>query len=384
MTILFNKAKQLVVAFCSASLLSACMTVNADMSYEAYEAKLQSGEIPSDGDLPTLKSEHKSSPVERRVGEAQGSSDKSSLNNKGGNGPLEDQPLILDTEQLADDDGIGSMNFQWQVQEPTGRWVIADGGSSHAFTPRQKDVGKPLRAKIDYLDGQGTLETIITPATDPVRNVNDLPVGRPSIAGMPQEDETLQIDSSSVNDEDGLGTINYQWERSIDGLEWTPYPGNAGDPSLLRLSQAEVGYAYRGVISYVDGFGTKESMITTSSNIVRNLDDPTVGGLEMSGSYQKGSVLKVDTSKISDEDGIASINVSWQISNDGRNWRAASDVKNRALKLSSSEVGMVVRASAIVVDNYGSQAIIYGPVSTPIANVNAKPRGMVRIMAAEK
>jgi len=104
----------------------------------------------------------------------------------------------------------------------------------------------------------------------------------------------------------------------------------------------------------------------------------------MSGSYQKGSVLKVDTSKISDEDGIASINVSWHISNDGRNWRAASDVKNRALKLSSSEVGMVVRASAIVVDNYGSQAIIYGPVSTPIANVNAKPRGMVRIMAAEK
>jgi len=43
----------------------------------------------------------------------------------------------------------------------------------------------------------------------------------------------------------------------------------------------------------------------------------------------------------------------------------------------------VVRAKAVIVDNFGNQSTLYSSVSTPIENVNSKPRGTVRIMAAE-
>ena len=369
----FFKVKQLIVAISSATLLSACVTVSADMSYEAYEAKKNKNTSQPD---PSANNRAESTA-------AQATNRKSAQSTKGGGGPLEDQPLILDTEQLVDDDGIGQVNVQWQAQTSAGRWVVLEGGNSQAFTPRQSEVGKPLRAKIEYLDGLGTLETIITPATGPVQNVNDLPTGRPSLVGYAQEDETLQIDVTTMNDEDGLGAITYQWERSVDGIQWKPYASNTSDPSLLRLSQAEVGYAYRGTIRYTDGFGVQESMATTSSASVQNLDDPAVGTLNISGLFRKGQDLSVDISQISDEDGVASINATWQISGDGQNWSNAPNVKDRVLNLNNNHVGKVVRAKAVVIDNFGNQSTLYSSVSTPIENVNSKPRGTVRIMAAE-
>ena len=45
-------------------------------------------------------------------------------------GPLEGQTLILDTEGLIDEDGIGQLHFQWQIQETTGRWSMVDEGTS--------------------------------------------------------------------------------------------------------------------------------------------------------------------------------------------------------------------------------------------------------------
>jgi hypothetical protein len=354
----------------TALALSACMTVNADMSYEAYEAKRNKATATLDNTAPT-KSSAATQSTQRTVAQ------------KAGGGPLEDQPLILDTEQLIDDDGIGQVNVQWQAQSNAGRWVVIEGGNTQAFTPRQSEVGKPLRAKIEYLDGQGTLESIVTPATGPVQNVNDLPSGRPTLVGYAQEDETLQIDVSTMNDEDGLGPITYTWERSIDGIKWLPYSSNSSDPSLLRLTQAEVGYAYRGTIAYTDGFGAKESMATASSSAVQNLDDPATGTLIISGVFRKGQELSVDMSQIKDEDGVASINATWQVSSDGQNWSSAPDVNNRVLSLTKSHVSKVVRAKAVIVDNFGNQSTLYSSVSTPIENVNSKPRGTVRIMAAE-
>lgn len=382
---------KLVTTVVAASSLTACITVNADVdpdyqrpantADEKNEARIaeridpkppRSSKTESSVSSPTsltkISSQDAAKPTERKTQ---------------GGGPLEDQPLILDTEGLIDEDGIGQLNFQWQVQEPTGRWIMADEGTAQAFTPRQKDVGKALRARIEYLDGQGTLETIVTPATGPVQNVNDLPVGRLSLMGNSQEDQTLQIDASALTDEDGLGLLTYNWERSADGINWAPYQTNNSDPSLLRLNQAQVGYAYRGRVNYVDGYGTNEALVSSSSGVVQNIDDPAVGSVIINGPLFKGSKLSVDTSNISDEDGIASITATWQISNDGLSWQAASDVKNRELSLNKTHVGKVVRARAVIVDNFGNQAEIYSSVSTPVENVNSKPAGVVRIMTAE-
>ena len=298
-------------------------------------------------------------------------------------GPLEDQPLIFDSEYLVDEDGIGQLTYQWQIQEPTGRWVTVQQALSQSFTPRQEHVNKALRARIEYMDGQGTLESIITPATQPVQNVNDLPIGRIKITGQPLEDQTLQIDASSVSDEDGMGLITYSWERTKDGIQWETYPIKDSDPSLLRLNQEHVGYSFRGRISYTDGFGSKESMSTTASGVIQNLDDPAIGPLIITGSPLKGSKLNVDTSQIKDEDGITNISITWQTSEKGGSWQVASDVINRGFLLTKNHVGKIIRARAVVVDNFGNQAEIFSSVSTPVLNVNSKPSGIIRIITAQ-
>ena len=360
-----TQSAKLVGIAISTGMLCACITVSA-----GGDPDYQKPDLP-DYQKPDLNET------------TQSSFDETTSKTPQGPGPLEDQTLILDAEDIIDEDGIGHLNFQWQVQTATGRWVMADKGTAQAFTPRQKHVGKLLRAKIEYLDGQGTSETIITPSTAPVQNVNDLPVGHITLLGSTKEDQTLQIDASTLNDEDGLGLFTYSWERSFDGVNWSFIQTNNSDPSLLKLKQAQVGYSFRGSVNYVDGHGTVEELVSSSSGLIQNIDDPAVGSVTIIGPLFKGSKLSVDTSKISDEDGIASVTATWQISNDGATWQSAFEVKNREFSLTQAHLGKVIRVRAVVVDNFGNQAEIYSSVTTPVENVNSKPEGLVRIISAE-
>lgn len=380
-----TKAIKLALLIYSGSMVSACMSVYAGMGVDperSWEPE-KMGEDPSQYEDRNSTAENTKTVNKAKQTSKSTSAKPSEKRTQTSGGPLEDQPLIFDTEGLIDDDGIGQLTYQWQVKEPTGRWVTVQEALSQSFTPRQVHVNKALRARIEYLDGQGTLESIITPATLPVQNINDLPNGKLLLSGDPLEDQTLQIDASSVSDEDGMGLITYSWERSKDGLQWSRYPIDNSDPSLLKLQQEHVGYAFRGRISYTDGFGSNESMATTVSGVVKNLDDPAIGPLMITGSLLKGSKLNVDTSLITDEDGIASISITWQTSENGGSWQVASDIKNRELTLNKNHVGKIIRARAVVVDNFGNQAKIFSSVSTPVQNVNSRPTGVIRIITAE-
>ena len=194
--------------------------------------------------------------------QADGVKTDAKASNRGGNGPMEDQPLVIDVSNLYDEDGLGDLTMQWQVQLASGGWQTIDGAVSQSFTPRQNHVGSSLRVVIQYVDGEGTLEVIETAPTGAVQNANDLPQGLPLISGSSVEDNTIKIDVSGISDEDGVGQFTYQWERSSDAARWTPYQTNSVNPALLRLNQAEVGFAYRAIVSYQDGFGTTETLVT--------------------------------------------------------------------------------------------------------------------------
>jgi hypothetical protein len=296
-------------------------------------------------------------------------------------GPLEDQPLVIDVSNLYDEDGLGQLSMQWQVQLPSGGWQSIDGATSQSFTPLQRHVSRSLRVVIQYVDGQGTLEIIETAPTGPVQNVNDLPQGLPRITGTAEEDNTLKIDVSEITDEDGLGTFSYQWERSLDGARWMPYESNSVNPSLLRLDQAEVGYVYRAIVSYVDGFGTQEMLVTPATNMVKNVDDPTVGEVLIVGQPRKGERLEIDTSNVSDDDGIANIRTTWEMSSNGRAWAAIPDVYGSSMTLTQSHVGKLIRVRSVVVDNFGSETTLFSQPTSIVQNVNSKPKGVIRILA---
>ena len=192
----------------------------------------------------------------------------------------------------------------------------------------------------------------------------------------------MKADYSEVSDEDGIGTIRVAWQRSSDGSAWTNYRQPSED-GLIALGQEEVGYAYRAIVSYVDAYGTPESLVTPQSSMILNTNDPTLGKPVIAGDLRKGSRLLAVTDQLSDRDGIASIRAKWEVSTDGLEWDAAADAGDQGLLLTQGDVGKVVRVNTTVIDRFGNESRVFSEVSAPIENVNSAPAGLVRIIATD-
>ena len=72
---------------------------------------------------------------------------------------------------------LAKFQVQWQASSNNKDWYNLTGEVRQSFTPREEHVGKRLRVELSYVDGQGNLETILSPTSSPVQNVNDKPTG---------------------------------------------------------------------------------------------------------------------------------------------------------------------------------------------------------------
>ena len=290
---------------------------------------------------------------------------------------IEDVPLIIDLSSVTDSDGMGSVSVQWQISSDNKKWTNISGATNQSFTPREIHVGSRLRVAISYVDGQGNLEPLTSPPSTPVRNVNDKPTGSARLIGSAVEDSALVVDTSSIADEDGIGGFDITWQRSSSKSSWEAYP--AGQNEVLRLTQNQVGYSYRAVVSYIDSHGTREVLYTSPSETIDNLDDPVQGEVTIIGEPKEGVTLRALSDSLSDEDGIASISISWETSKDGRNWIVLNSLSGPILPLDQSLVGTQVRARVAVVDNFGIETNLYSQATRTVENVNNKPSGRIVI-----
>ena len=288
---------------------------------------------------------------------------------------IEDDPLIIDASSIVDGDGVGSMQVQWQISADGAAWSNLSGEIRQSFTPRESHVGRLLRVQLSYVDGQGNLETILSPPSSPVQNVNDKPTGAPQLVGAAREEDALVVDTSMISDDDGLGNFSIIWQRSSTKTEWQAFPETNGE--VLQLGQSHVGYSYRAVVSYEDGHGTKELLVTSPSETVQNVDDPVQGEVLVTGEATEGEVTQVSTTGVSDEDGIASMSIGWEASTDGRNWRALETAGATQLSLSQALVNKQIRARVAVVDSFGVETVIFSQATNTVRNVNNKPAGTI-------
>ncbi|MBF0185910.1 MAG: putative Ig domain-containing protein, partial [Magnetococcales bacterium] len=165
---------------------------------------------------------------------------------------------------LADLDGMGTVSYHWESSSNgTTGWTSLAGSTSLPLT--QAEVGRFIRVVASYTDGQGTAESVASAVTTAIANINDRPSGSVNVSGALQVGSLLTT-SHTLADVDGLGTVNYQWQTSVDGLaNWSPI-SNATLPSLT-LSQNEAGKFIRVLASYTDGQGTAESVASSASRL---------------------------------------------------------------------------------------------------------------------
>ena len=53
---------------------------------------------------------------------------------------IEDDPLIVDVSDIADSDGMGTSQIQWQISRDGKSWLNLSGAVQQSFTPREAHV----------------------------------------------------------------------------------------------------------------------------------------------------------------------------------------------------------------------------------------------------
>jgi hypothetical protein len=178
--------------------------------------------------------------------------------------PTEDQALTASGD-FTDANGIqqDTIAYAWQMQEADGSWVSTTG-TGETFTPGDAEVGKRLRSVVTFTDDLGTLETVMSGATDPVGNVNDAPHGLDVSPRAPQIGDALE--ATGLTDDDGLpDAVGYQWQRS-SGDSFVDITGATDDTYVIP--QSEGGRRLRVVASYTDRHGTAERAESPATGIV--------------------------------------------------------------------------------------------------------------------
>ncbi len=78
---------------------------------------------------------------------------------------------------------------------------------------------------------------------------------------------SVDLNFEELDDNDGLGSLNFQWQSSADnGVNWSNISGATS--SYLHRGCADVNSRIRAIVSYTDGHGTNESVTTEASEIV--------------------------------------------------------------------------------------------------------------------
>jgi VCBS repeat-containing protein len=262
------------------------------------------------------------------------------------------------TDDIADDDGLGSFSYQWYADD-----VAISGATKSFILLGQEQVFKAIRVEVSYTDEDGTREVISSESSAPVGAVNDVPNGRVTIAGSPVQGQQLSA-SNNISDDDGMGPVTYQWLRDgeiIDGATGSTYV----------LTQNDVGADVSVQANYEDGEGNQES-VASSSLTVANLNDQPEGAVTISGTPDQGETLTA-SNDLTDADGLGEITYQWL-----RDGEIIGGATGDTYVLTQDDVDAEISVQASYVDGQGAEESANSSALT-ITNVNDAPEGTVVI-----
>lgn len=276
--------------------------------------------------------------------------------------PAQEDILTADTSGLSDTDGLGTFSYQWMRDE-----TAISGETSTILTLGETDVGKKISVTVTYTDQQGTSETVTSASTNAISNKNDLPTGSVTLSGEAIEGQVLSLDTSTIADADGLGDFSISWLRDGETI-------SGATSSNYTLTQQDVGASVSGKVTYVDGGGITESLATSATAIIENVNDAPTGSIIISGSNSEGSTLTLDTSSVVDEDGLGSLIIVWKAGD-----TAIAGANTSTYILTSSEIGKTISAQVSYTDGQGASETLTSASTLMVTNVNTEPTGSLRI-----
>jgi len=268
------------------------------------------------------------------------------------------QPL---SAVISDADGVLAVNgYQWSRSG-----LAIATATANAYTLVQADVNNTLTVTVDYTDGLGAPQSVMSAPTPAVSNVNDAPVGAVTISGVAAVGQTLSAQTGSIADADGLGSFNYQWNRAGAAI-----PGANG--SSYTVTQADAGNAITATVNYTDALGTPESLTSAPTAPITSVNTP--GAVSITGTAAKGQLL---TASVSDADGLGAGVVAYQWKRDGAIIPGAIA---STYTLNQLDVGGTVAVTVSYTDAGNTPENVTSAATEVVINVNSPAVGVPTII----
>ena len=268
----------------------------------------------------------------------------------------------LVTARLMDPDGgVTGDTWQWASSaDGASGWMDILNAKSSTYTPITTDVGRYLRATVDYTDavGPGKSAEAVTSSAVTADDDGSLTLSNTT----PTVGETV---TATLSDPDGGVTVEgWQWAISPNGTSnWESLP-NATSSSYTPTA-ANVGSYLRATASYTDAVGPNKSAEAVTAVAVSEDDD---GRVSLSTSTPEvGSAV---WATLSDPDGVvAGPTWQWAKSSDGATWTDITGATSASYTPGRSDAGLFLRATASYDDGVGTGKSARAATSAGVAQM---------------
>ena len=175
------------------------------------------------------------------------------------------ETLTVDTSGIDDADGMSGavFSYQWLADG-----VDIAGATSDTYTLVDADFDKAVKVRVIFNDDDANEETLTSEATASVAPRPNTPAtGLPTISGTAQVGETLTVDTSGIDDTDGMSgaVFSYQWLANEVNID-TDIAG-ATDPTYTLVDD-DAGLTIKVKVSFFDDKNNQETLTSEATATV--------------------------------------------------------------------------------------------------------------------
>ncbi len=243
--------------------------------------------------------------------------------------------------------GIGNAYaYQWQRSANGSAWTAIAGATDASYTIAVADERSRLRVLVTATNDDAAASAA-SPATATVPANPPVSLSSPVIGGLVQRGQTLTASTGGWSGQQN--GYAYQWQRSPDGVTWTPVADATGTTYLLGV--ADEGARLRVLVTATNPDGSA-SATSSATATVPSAPPASTGAPSVTGTARRGAML---TASAGTWAGIGNTYAyHWQRSADGTTWNAISGAADASYVVGVTDENARLRVLVTASDDDGS------------------------------